>query len=184
MRAAQTQSLLAAVKRLPAADKRAVLDAIGAESVERALATLPVGWLSMSLHMHISDAIRSVLGPARNVEVWRDAMRFSFDRPLLRSFVALTTGIFGVSPRALLQRSDKVYDLLTRRCGSLSFEPTSERAASVTLVGFPAHRYQFICYVEGLAGCLEATLDLCRAAGKVSVVDQSEHGRVRYAVNW
>jgi hypothetical protein len=111
-------------------------------------------------------------------------MRHVFDRPLLQSFVALTTGIFGVSPRALFQRSVKVYELLTRRCGSLHYEPTGDRSGAITLVGIPAHRYQFICFVEGLHGCLEATIDLCRTPGRVRVIDQDERGQVRYAVEW
>lgn len=184
MRAAQTQSLLAAVRRLPPSDGHKILDAIGEGDVEEAKAKLPVAWLPMSLHMRISDAVRDVVGPEQNVAVWRETMRYSFDRPLLKSFVALTTGIFGVTPRGLFNRAEKLNELITRGCGEMSFSDMGEREGVLTLTGFPAHRYRFICYVEGLAGCLEATINMGRALGTVEVAEVTPGGTARYNLRW
>jgi hypothetical protein len=184
MRAAQTQSLLAALRRLPAAEGKAIANAIGPADIELAKSFLPVAWLPMSLHMRISDAVRDVVGPERNVAVWRETMRHAFDRPLLKSFVALTTGIFGVTPTALLNRAEKLNVLITRDLGELSFESERDRRGVLSLSGFPAHRYRFICYVEGLAGCLEATLDLSRVTGTVEVLDVEPAGNVRLRLSW
>jgi hypothetical protein len=184
MRAAQTQSLLAAVERLPAADRTKIRALIGEAAIDRVLDALSVTFLPMSLHMHVSDCIRDVVGPGRNVDVWRETMLFAFDRPLLRSFVEMTTRIFGVSPSGLFKRAQKVNELITRNAGSLSFEPTGPHSGTMTLTGFPAHQFRFICYVEGLAGCLEATLALCRCTGSVKVLEQAADGRVSYAIEW
>lgn len=184
MRAAQTQSLLAAVERLPSADRTKILSAVGPDGIARASAALPLAWLPMSLHMHISDCVRDVVGPERNVEIWRATMTHAFDRPLLRSFVEMTTRIFGVTPAALFKRGDKVYELITKRVGTFSCSSAGPGSARLTLVGFPAHRYRFICYVEGLAGCLAAVLDLCKCPGSVTVVDHDATGRVVYEAVW
>ena len=184
MRAAQTQSLLAAVERLPAGERAKIRALIGEAAVERAREALPVSFLPMSLHMHVSDCIRDVVGPARNVEVWRETMLLAFDRPLLRSFVDMTTRIFGISPAGLFKRSQKVNELITRNAGSLTFALTGPHEGTLTLVGFPAHQFRFACYVEGVAGCLEATIALCRCTGTVKVVEQGADGRVTYAIEW
>jgi hypothetical protein len=61
--------------------------------------------------------------------------------------------------------------------------PAEERDA--VLRGFPADRYRFECYVEGLQGCIEAALPLARARGEVRVVDRAPaRGDVRYRVSW
>ncbi|NUP06773.1 MAG: hypothetical protein HOW73_12025 [Polyangiaceae bacterium] len=184
IRAALTQSLLAALRRLPSGEGKRILQAIPAHDIEEATAALAIGWLPMSLHMRISDAIRDAVGPERNVEVWRWTMRDAFGRPLLKSFVALTTGIFGVTPRALFRRAEKLNELITRSCGTFSYEEENERGGTLTLTGFPAHRYRFICYVEGLAGCLEAAVDLGRMPGTVQVEQVAPEGTARYRVRW
>ncbi len=184
IRAAQTQSLLAAVRRLPPPDGNRILEAIGPRDIDEAKEPLPVAWVPMALHMRISDAIRDVVGPERNVEVWREAMRHSFDRPILKSFVALTIGIFGVTPRGLIHRADKLNELITRGCGDFSITDEGEREAILTLTGFPADRFRFVCYVEGLAGCIEATLDVSRAVGTVHVEEVHPEGTARYRIRW
>jgi hypothetical protein len=186
MRAAQTQSLLHTLGRLPSADRTEIMKRIGSSAVERAKGVLPVSFLPMSLHMHISDCVRDVVGPERNVAVWRDAMVTSFSRPFLKSFVAMTVSLFGVTPAGLLKRGDRVYEHITRRLGTLRFEavPDLEHEGLIKLQGFPADRYRFVCYVEGLAGCLEAILDVCRTPGGVRVLDQHPRGDVTYAVQW
>jgi hypothetical protein len=171
---------------MPYADKTEIVARIGGAAIERVKGTLPVLFLPMSLHMHISDCIRDVVGPERNVEIWRETMVTSFGRPFLKSFVAMTISIFGVTPTGLLNRAENVYEHITRRTGRLSFTPSasSDREGRMDLRGFPADRYRFICYVEGLAGCLEATLDICKTPGTVRVLEHDPKGDVTYGIAW
>ena len=53
------------------------------------------------------------------------------------------------------------------------------------LRGFPAKDFRFICYIEGLAGCLESTIAITRAIGEVTPLDADEkRGDVAYRVKW
>jgi len=184
MRAAQTQSLLAAIGSLPRRERDDILGRIGEADVRQAQAVLPVFWLPMSLHMRISDHLRDVVGPERNVAVWHDTMLRAFDRPFLRGFVTMTVSIFGLTPGGLFRRADKMYKHITRELGSVRFEPNGLRSGTLKLQGFPASRYRFVCYVEGLAGCLSATISVCGARDRVLVTSSDEAGNASYQVSW
>jgi uncharacterized protein (TIGR02265 family) len=184
MRAAQTQSLLAAIGKLRPRERDDIFGRIGEGDVRQAEDALPVTWLPMSLHMRISDHLRDVVGPTRNVAVWRDAMLQAFERPFLRGFVMMSVAVFGLTPGGLLRRADRVYEHITRELGTVHFEPDGPRSGSVELRGFPASRYRFICYVEGLAGCLSATISLCGARERVFVTRRDEAGSASYRVSW
>lgn len=184
MRAAQTQSLLAAIERLALGDRGEVLKRVGPADLQAASSALPIGWLPMSLHMRISDHLRDVVGPERNVDVWQDAMATAFERAFLKSFVTMTVSIFGLSPGGLFRRADKIYEHVTRDLGAIRFEPRGDHAGVVSLRGFPASRYRFICYVEGLTGCLAATIQLHGLTPHVTVIERDDLGDVRYDVAW
>lgn len=184
MRAAQTQSLLAAIGRLPPQERDEILRRIGEADVERAEGALPIAWLPMSLHMNVSDHVRDVVGPERNVAVWRDAMLRTYERPFLRGFVSMTVSIFGLTPDGLFRRGDRIYEHITRALGAVRFEPIGPRSGSVELQGFPASRYRFICYIEGLAGCLAATIALCGEQDRVLVMRSDDTGNASYRVSW
>jgi hypothetical protein len=186
IRAAQTQSLLTAISRLGPTERSKITALIDPRTTEAILAELPMAWVPMGQHMHVSDAAREVLGSQGLVRLFRETMLSSFDRPLLRTFLNMTFGIFGVTPGGLIKRSNKIYDHVTRELGTLSATLAEDSRAQLTLVGFPAQQFNFDCYVDGLAGCLEATLAFASAEhGKVRPLHQeSASGNVVYDLSW
>lgn len=184
MRAAQTHSVVATIRRLPAPDRDEILRRIGPESLRRAEDALAVSWLPMSLHMLICDHVRDVVGPERNVLFWRDAMQAAFERPFLKSFVSMTVSLFGLTPSGLLRRVDGVYHHVTRELGAMRYEPKSESSGRAVLTGFPAKQFRFICYVEGLQGCLDASIAIGGGRGHVEVASHDERGNATYDLRW
>jgi hypothetical protein len=186
IRAIQTQLLLRTVERLPTSERTAIGALVGGDALAEVDAPLPVAWHPMSLHMRLSDAIRDVVGPQRNVAVWEETMAACFERPILRGFVAMSTSLFGVSPLSLLRQADRMYVQLTRDLGLIRFRADGGGTSGVlALRGFPARRYRFICYVEGLMGCIQAAFPLANAEGTIDVIDHDEaRGDVTYGVRW
>ncbi len=184
MRAAQTQSLLVAISRMAAAEREEIFRRFGTTSLDEAKAALPLSWLPMTLHMKLSDALRDVGGPDAVVRGFRQAMAATFDRPILRSFVSMTTGIFGMTPHGLLVRVDRVYEQMTKNLGELAYVSQGPNAGEVTLTGFPAREFSFDCYVDGLQGCLLAGLDVWKVRGEVTVLSRSAAGSVTYQLRW
>jgi hypothetical protein len=185
MRAAQAQSLLAAIRRLPKRD----VDAVFARTAEGTLSTiegtLALGWVPMAVHMDLSDALRDTLGPERSLELWRTTMTTSFERPLLRGFVRMTTNLLGVTPMSLFRRGESIYEHVTRDVGKMRFEPTGPTSGVAELQGFPASRFNFACYVEGTQGCLLACFDICRAIGTATVTRLDDvRGEAVFALEW
>ncbi len=184
MRAGHTQSLLASVRRLPQSERASILEATGSgvADIDGAIA---LSWLPMTLHMKLSDALRDVVGAERNQRIWRSTMDASYERPLLRGFVTAAVDLFGATPLALFRQAKRIYGQLTRGLGDLTFEPSAVGSGMVQLRAFPAKEFRFVCYIEGLAGCLESTIAIARAVGEVTVVDVDEsRGDVSYRVKW
>ncbi len=185
MRAAQSQSLLAAVRRLPEKDLRAVLARAATDTVPTIEETFALAWLPMRIHMDLSDAVRDTIGPDRSLELWRTTMTTSFQRPLLKNFLRMTTNLLGVTPMSLFKRGESIYEHITRDIGKIRFDPTGPNSGVVELTEFPADQFRFICYVEGLQGCLTACFDVCRATGTVRVTRHDDRrGEVTYALEW
>jgi hypothetical protein len=185
MRAAQSQSLLATVKRLPTAEKGAILERASTATIEAIDGTLPLGWVSMTHHMRLSCAVRDELGTERNIELWRKTMVSSFERPFLRGFISMTTSLFGVSPASIFKRGGSMYEHITRNVGSMRYEPRSDNEGDCILSQFPAGLHDFSCYVDGLKGCLDATITICNSRGTVSVVERDDvRGDIRYRASW
>lgn len=185
MRAAQTQAVLVRIDRMPDAERTKILTRFGTAGREEVDAALPVAWLPMGLHMKLSDALRDVVGSEGTARVFQQAMTSVFERPILRSFISLTTGIFGVTPHGLLKRSDRIYEQITRNLGELSYVQRGLTEGEIHLVGFPGKDFTFECYVDGMRGCLLAALDLCKIRGEVLVLSKSgASGSVTYQLIW
>jgi len=185
MRAAQAQSLLAAVRRLPARERVAVLEQLDPRTLPAIESCLAVAWVPMFVHMDLSDALRDVVGPVRNVEVWRSTMTASFNRPFLRGFVHMTTSLLGLSPSSLFRRGESIYGHVTRDIGSIRFVSAGSNEGLIEMEGFPASEFTFPCYVEGLHGCLLACFDVCRSDGRIIVTGQDARaGSATYHAIW
>lgn len=182
VRAAQSQSLLQTVRRLPERDS--ILAKVHPNHLESIDSATALAWIPMGEHMQLAVAMREVMGPARGVELWRATMLQAFARPFLRSFVTMTTSLLGITPSSLLRRADAMYGHVVRDAGSISYESNAPRAGVVSMRDYPA-RFGFDCWIEGVQGCLLATIELGRERGTVDVVEADEpRGFARYEVRW
>ena len=184
MRAARTQALLRVVLDMRPSDRQRVLDTFGSRRLEEVRSALPIAWLPMRLHMVLSEGLRDVVGPVGALKAYREAMKATFDRPLLRNFVNLTAGIFGLTPKGLLGRSKEVYQLVTRGAGTLKHASLGVLESEVSLEQFPAASFSLDCYAEGLQGSLLAAVDLCKLAGQVEITRRDPGGNVTFRVTW
>lgn len=184
IRAIQSQSLLRAVRSLRAGERNEILGRFGPANVEIVEAAFPVSWNSMALHMHLSDIVREIIGPERNIEIWRTTMAWSLERPLFKGFVRMTADLFGVSPASFLRQGERIYDHLTRGLGRVKSWGEG-RNGYIELRQFPADLFQFMCYVEGLAGCIQATVELAGVPYSLKIRDADERrGNVDYWLAW
>jgi hypothetical protein len=185
MRAAMSQSLLAMAKRLPPRDRDPIMARTGPAALDVITSALPVAWISGGHHMSLASAIHGVLGPRRTIELWRGAMTETFERPFLRGFVRMATGLLGLQPSSLLKHGGSVYEHVTRNLGLLQYEPSSVNGGVLSLAEFPVQRFDFGSYIDGMIGCIEATMTLCDVRGDVLVIAQDDRrGEVRWRVSW
>lgn len=186
IRSAMPQALLRATEDLSTPERQGIRARLGEERIDEIQQNLPLSWTHMDMHMALSDAVRDVVGPERNVALWRATMTAMWSRPLLKGFVDGVSKVFGLDPPALFKQVPRLYGHLTRELGSCTYaaDPAGD-AGSVTLRGFPEKRYRFICFIEGLQGCAESALVLTRFTGTVTVAARDDAlGLARYDVRW
>jgi hypothetical protein len=185
MRVAMSQALLRAIDALAPNERAAIRSRFSESAIAEIESNLPVAFIPMSIHMNLSDIVRDTLGPARAVPLWEEAMRTAWDRPLLRGFVSAVSTLFGLDPKSLLKQADRIHHQLTRDVGDLEYIPVSDQSGTVTLRGFPARQFRFICYIEGLQGCMRSAYALTGCDGTVtpSHIDETT-GTVLYAMKW
>lgn len=186
MRGAVTRTLLDAIRRLPADESAEVLKRIPPPSLAAIDAVGVLGWLPMQTHMDASEALLVVVGAPRHVEIWRDVMTRSFDRPFLRGFVQMSASLFAETPTTLLRQSERLFPYLAKDLGVMRFEQ-SDRPCEGALVlrGFPADRYSLHCFFNGLLGCAQSALVVLGVDGSVEVEDaDASSGTARFRLRW
>lgn len=186
MRATHTKSLLRSVRKLLANEQKQILEAFGKDRVEKIDGAIGVGWLPMTVHMGLADAIRAVIGSTRNVQIWRETMTETYDRVLLRGFIDATVDLFGLTPAALFRQGPYIYRHLTRGLGELTVDEQADKEGGiVSLAGFPARDFDLVCYAEGLTGCLDSSITRGRGKGSVTVTDiDHKGGNIRFHAEW
>lgn len=184
MRSAFGEALLGQVKALEAAERDAIVHGLAEETREHYRRAKAIGWSPMTLHMDVSDNIRAVIGPRRNVELWAETMADLTRRPMLSGFLRHVGVRLGLGPGTLYRQTARLWTYLCRNVGLLSAEVGSDETM-VDLVDFPAREHSFPCFVEGLDGCLRgllAGIDITPHVEVVSVEPQS--GCARYHITW
>ena len=111
-------------------------------------------------------------------------MLSSWQTPLLKNFVQMSTKLLGLTPNTLIQRSEYIYRHVTQGLGTLAVEPGAN-SATVVVRGFPAKLFDFDCYVDGTHGCIRSIFAITQAMDTVEVAQiDRKNGDVRYAVRW
>lgn len=184
MRSAFGPALLGSVERLDPVERGAILSRVGATVREHYATAMAIGWTDMAVHMKLSDAIRAVIGPDRNEELWREAMAHMTDRPLLSGFLRHVGARFGVDPGSIYTQTARLWQHLCRGIGEL--EATVDgRSARAELKGFPVDDHQFICFVEGTHGCLRGIVSPLNVEPEVTRIEVNlERGNVSYDIRW
>ncbi len=184
MRSAFGPALLGQVEGLERSERDAVLARVSASTREHYERAMAISWTDMDVHMELSDAIRDVIGPERNVSLWAEAMAELANRPLLSGFVRHLGARFGVDPGSIYVQTARLWQHLCRGVGQLE-AVVDGRSATAKLRGFPVADHQFICFVEGTHGCFLGIVRPLQAKPQVErVAVDLEGGNVTYRIEW
>jgi hypothetical protein len=184
VRAVQTRSLLRAISILTAEQSQTIRERMPPSRLLEIERALPMQWLSMHTHMRLCTEIFDAVGPDRFVDVFEQTMTQTWEQPLLKGFVGLGSNLFGLSPLAVVKRTDFVYHHLSRGLGTMR-AVGSEREATVDLRDFPSQHFRFEVWVHGLHGCVRSLLQLTKHRGTCAVTETDpERGFARFQLRW
>jgi hypothetical protein len=166
-RANWTKLTLKWLRQLPAPHGDQIREVIGHPTLEQVGRAGVFEWLPATIHMRVAGAVRSVLGPTAR-SFWRDLMRASLQRSLLKALAEGGLRLFGRTPHAVLRMTPQAYSLIARGCGVIDVTagPTPG-SAILTFDALPAE-LRVPAWVDVCAGNCEAVLDLLELPGTVS----------------
>ena len=182
IRANHSKHLMGRIKRLPEPSRGVALGAIGTLRDEIRAAGL-FDWLPAERHVRLSDGVVEALGRHAAQEFWRDVLLDGFARALLRPLVSGALGVYGKTPLSLLRLSPHAWTLVTRDCGMLEFERSSDNSARMRFRELPPVVERSAGMLAFFHGGLESTYSYFRCRGRVALVERAAR-EIDFQVEW
>jgi hypothetical protein len=167
IRANWTKLALKFLRQQPALGEP-ILARVNGDTLQQVRAAGVFDWLPAELHLSLAEGARVALGAEGARRFWRDLMRLSFERSLLKPLFDGGIRLFGRSPHGILRMTPQAYQLVTRACGRVRVEPGGgPGAVLLTFEDLPA-LLRTHTWVEICTGNCDATLDALQVTGSVT----------------
>lgn len=134
------------------------------------------GWVPLSTHDAICGAVEDELGEEAHIEVWRAVFSQSMQQPFLRGFIGLLQRFSNASVLTLARRCHRVYEHLTRACGSMRWEEDSDKSGRLCSDGFPAE-FSAGRWARSSLGCMQAGVVVTGHSGDVVRIEHLDEQR-------
>ncbi len=147
----------------------------------------PVAWLEEETYNALTEAIRSQLGDAETIKLYRALGRRILSNPNIQSFIESVIRLFGMSPHALLKATPRGRDSLVRDSGTLIYEYVSQHSAKLHLRNFPVSTFKTGTTVVLLSGTFLGLLDaagVSRSAKLETAQVDLRSGHATFILSW
>lgn len=134
IRRIQSKSLVRALRRRP--DGERLLSNSGVD-VEALSSGFDFSWVPMAEHDAITTSVLRSIGAAAFSELWVNVFTGSLSQKFLSGFTQFLTPLAGGSVVPLARRSPRVYEHLTKACGSMAWQQRPN-GGRLVLDRFPA----------------------------------------------
>lgn len=133
IRRIQSKSLIRALRRR--ADGETLLVASGV-NVEALSTGFDFSWVAMADHDALTTSVMKAVGTEAFIDLWVDVFTGSLRQKFLSGFTQFLTPFAGGSVLPLARRSPRVYEHLTRACGSIAWQERPD-GGRLVLEDFP-----------------------------------------------
>jgi len=183
VRASWAKTLVGAAKRIEIPSREVALRAIPDDVRADIRSKGKLGWIAAEQMAVLMSGIERGFGADAST-VWVDAMRLAVQSPLLRPLQMGAFSLFGNDPLKIVKMSPRVWELLTRDCGTFECH-ASGAGARLTMRSLPSALRSCPAFVAGIAGAGEAMISLCGAVPRSqSCIDELERGEAHVDVAW
>ncbi len=185
VRARHMKELLAAVRKLPAADAARVDALVPADVRRRIDDATGVEWLDLADDLVVTRAVHDGLGPARFQRFFREQQVEAFSGPLLRIVVEAGLRVFRVDPASFAGWIARGWGLVFRDCGTVIVERGVPGEARLRLTGLPPACATDEIWVRSVAHSLDAVFDVARTRGECTVAAHDPaRGEATFRLAW
>ena len=183
VRASWAKTLVGAAKRVETPNRNDALRAVAPEVRAEIRAKGKLGWISAEQMASLMNSIERAFGDHAPT-VWSDAMRLAVDSPLLRPLQVGAFSLFGNDPLKIVKMAPRVWDLLTRHCGTFEYA-AQDGGARLSLHSLAPPLRGCPAFVAGIAGAGVAMVTLCGAVPRSQThTEELERGRAHIDVRW
>jgi hypothetical protein len=142
-------------------------------------------WIPLASHLLLVEGLRRALGDEEYRERMRLATTSLLEDAMLRGLVDAAVRHVGATPNGLLRFASAGFGATFRACGTLIHREIDRGRARVLLVGFPVDASVTGTFALGLAGSLDAVIELAGQVGRTSIVaEESSSERVTFELAW
>ncbi len=187
IRAVQTQNLLRLVGDLPVPVQQEYAAVADPQLVAEVTGLRTMSWVPMEHHMPLCEALYAIVGRERFVDLFRLTFVESVSKPLLQGIFGLMRKVSPNSVPMLLRNASRIYGHVTRDVGAMTYASAGAGQALLTIEGWPSHRFDFDCWIDGTHGTVLGALEGIGARDQAEVtVEQREaaKGTAAYRVRW
>lgn len=182
MRASHMKSNLQALRDLGPDNERRVRELVSPATLATIDDNPRTSWLPVELDVELTDAIDQVMGREGTRRWSKEALLKSMEGPLLRPIIDAALRLFGVTPASVFGFLPRAWGAVYRDCGTIELGDVAESSLHVLYRGVP-DAMAADAYLDGIAGALEAVLELCKKSGRVTV-EPVQGGQTRFVVEW
>lgn len=181
---------------------RAVRDAIAAfddhvdDGRERLRAIIPeqswaviteargLGWIPLEHDQYVPASIAALLGPVDAHMFFRSLLVQQLRTPMLRSTVAATLRVLGLSPASLARAAPIGWDVVYRGFGKLKVQQRGATSTALTLEQVPPEVFDAPGYAPSFRGFFAGLLDVCRVPGDAELQVSPAGHRIEIVLSW
>jgi len=169
-------------------EKRGKLAAISARDadlvaeIERASRA---GWLPVALNVRTVEAIASIAGERRGLEILAECVFAQFETPLWKNLIAPALRLLGRNPGSLGRWIPAAIRVIFRGCGTWSVERTGETELRVDVHNLPEALAQERLWLRSLGIGMSALFPLSEVDGRADLATyEPAQRRASFTLRW
>lgn len=183
MRASYMQSELHALPTLGDDVAAELRQCLGEELVRTVMSADGSAWLPLAVDLQLTDVVRRRVG-ARALRTWGSStMRIAIEGPLLRPILRAAVALFGMTPLTVVRHASITWSEIYRGCGEMRVEQLGPDRVRIHVEHAPPMMLEDLSYLEGVAGALEAGLQLAGVTASVGLSRDTAQSAV-FDVTW
>ncbi len=184
VRARVVHEAIAAFDRFADEGRDQVRELVPEESWRAIMGARPLGWVPIEHDRHVPAAFVEIAGEERAHVFFRSLLVEQLRRPLLRSTVAATVRMLGLSPASMARAAPVGWDVIYRDFGRLRVVQRGPQQTSIVMDHVAQTVFDNPAYMLSFRGFFAGLLDVCEVEGNADIKHNDAGRWIETTLSW